>query len=614
MAAWSDRELVSRATNVPQRPINVALHSYIESVRGVVFGKDPIDIPDSHRGLLRGGENHEGSILLDERIRQLSAWLTRAQPRFSAKASGPGQTVQRGSSVTERFVRAGEKEFRRGVPMHNYEQECNRDFAEAGWMAFIQIPRKDYYDEVAANPTRMAEGVALTDMMLRRRIDPLTLSVEEKLGGGLACAVITTERHLGELAGRVGFDAAKAVLGHLDISEAIDMDDSETWHETVRVAEVWGPENGALIFMGAEHMKQGVDVTKLPAPDRVIARWANPQKKVTIYIAKVGPQPWYSPLDRMRQLTTARNYWATLQDIQLSGAIFRHWQLIEKSSGNDITNAPGRDPIPERLLYNPAEPPPDMGPDTEWKLAPFEFHDVLARYTQIKEDHEAAGASVARLMGHVVNQNTPVGTADFVDDAAIKEFGDWLEAKENQIHEAWVDFLRYHRNEYKDPIFVADKRRDMEDEAGSFLSQAVVLKASDIVTEDLETTLDARSRLSKLADYRYFVEARNNGDMDYAHGVELGYIPGVEDADEELAAIYVGQRKRIGAETRLRVFQQETAQNLMGTQMPMELPDPSPNVAGGARTDPRGTGTGRGPSNLSDTALAAGASDIARSA
>jgi hypothetical protein len=606
--------LVSKAINVPKRPLNVSLHEYIAKIRETVNGKDAIGIPDSHRGLLRNGENHEASVLLDYRIRQLASWFSRAKPLFSAKASGPGQTVQRGSSVMEQFVRAGETEFRRGKPMHNYEQECNRDLAECGWSAFLQIPRKDYYDSVVSYPERMAEGAALTDIAMRRRIDPATLSIEEKLGGELGAGVITTQRQLGELALKVGLENASRILGYLDISEAIDVTDPNTWDESVTIAEVWGDENGGLVFMNAGNLKAGVDVSKLPASERVIAEWQVWGECVPLYIAKVGPQPWYSPLDRMFALTNARNYWATMQDIQASGAIFRHWQLIESATGNDITNMPGRDPIPEKFIYNPAEPPPDMGEGTEWKLAPFEFHDVLPRYTQIMQQHEAAGASVARLMGEVVNQNTPVGTADFMDESATDEFGDWLEAKQNQMRAAWIDLLRYLRDYHKDPVFVADKKRDRESNIGALLSVAVSIVPSDIVTEDLDATLDSRSALSKLRDYRYFCEARNNGDMDFSHGVELGLIPGVEDADDELLSIYIGHLKRVGLESKVALFQRDLIQNATPDQpsAPPQAPPTNVNIAGGARSDPRGTGTGRGPDNISDSALAAGATDMAR--
>ena len=613
MAYWTDEELVRRAERVPERPLNKRLLKYVQDIRAVIDGEDDINIPSSHRNIMRG-ENHEGSIRLNERVRQLAAWFGGARPRFSAEPSGPGDTVQEGASLMERFARTAERQLSRGTPLHHWRQECLRDLAEVGWCAFLQTSRREYYVQAQEHQRKMADGSRLSEVVVRRRIDPATLAIEEQLGGGLQCAVLTTERHLGELALRIGIDEAKRMLGYFDIGESIDPSAHETWDISVQVREVWGPENGALIFVGAagsSALRSGVVVSDLPAGERVYARWTNYVGRVPVYIAKVGPQPWHSPLDSMYALTNERNFWATMLDIQASGAIFRHWQLKEQATGNDVTNVHWRDNVPERLLYDLSKPPPDMGPGTEWALAPFEMHDVIPRYTQIREDHERAGASVARLHGEQVNQNTPVGTADFIDDMAQREFGDWIEAMQVQIEQAWTDLFYWLKYVHKDAVFVVDKMRDADDPT-KFLSTALTLSAADIVTEDVKVTLDNRSRLSQIADYRRGVEMQKNGDIDYRSRVERGLVPDVEDADAELAAIYVSQSERIRLETRLRAQQIEEAQNL-GLMQPA-MPDPAPNIAGGPKEDARGTGTQRGPNNVSDTALAAGATDLLRSA
>ena len=618
----SAQEWIALATAIPARPLNVALHEYIDNVRTLVNGADPLNIPASHRTLM-AAENHEGSARLNTRIRQLATWFSRGEARVRAVSSGPGQTVQRGASAIERFVRQGEIAFARGTPLHHWQQECDRDLAEVGFSVYLQTPRKDYYDTVEADPSQMAKGSLLADVALRRRIDPRTFSFEERIGGRFRTCVIESERNLGDLALRIGVDSAKMALDTLQLSEAIDESDSTTWSISVNVAEVWADDGGALVYMGAGNgaqLKTGVaTVGDVPAESRVLSTWENATGHPPFYAAFVGPRPVHSPLDEMIQRTNARNYWATMLDIQASGAIYRHWQLIDNGTGDDMTNKLyiGRENAPEHLLYDISKPPPDMGPETEWKLAPFEMHDVVPRYTQIRDDHESAGASVARLSGQAVNQNTPVGTADFIDDAARAEFGDWVEAKEKQAALAWYDWLCYHRDVHKDPVFVVDKQRDTDNDPTVFLSTTTSLSAAEIVTETVEITYDMRSRLSKIADYRLFTEMRNNGDMDYRTGVELGYVPGVEDGDAEIAAIVLAERERIHMETRLHQAQQEdlAAMNAQVSQDRLAPPPaPLPNVVGGARTDPRGTGTQRGPNNISDSALAAGATDLNRGA
>src|SRR3990167_448792 len=176
------QEWIALATAIPARPVNVALHEYIDNVRTLVNGADPLNIPASHR-VLMAAENHEGSARLNTRIRQLATWFSRGEARVRAVPSGPGQTVQRGASAIERFVREGEKAFARGTPLHHWQQECDRDLAECGFSVYLQTPRKDYYDTVEADPDQMAKGSLLTDVALRRRIDPRTFSFEERIGG-----------------------------------------------------------------------------------------------------------------------------------------------------------------------------------------------------------------------------------------------------------------------------------------------------------------------------------------------------------------------------------------------------------------------------------------------
>lgn len=614
----SPAQWVALAESIPRRPLNVALHSYVlDTVRPNVDGTDSLNIPETHRDLLGDARgNHEGSAAFNTRIRQLATWFASGDPRVRAIPSGPGDTVQTSASLLQRFVRQGERAFAKGVPLHNYKQECARDLAECGFSVYLQIPRKDYYDAVASDPRQMAAGEPLLDIVLRRRIDPATFSFTERIGGRLAETVTTSDRHLGEQATRSGPGVGKA-LAYLKLSEAIDAGDPTTWDLSVQVAEVWTDDEGALVFMdagkGAE-LKDSKGIASVPLAERILAVWPNVQGHNPHYIAKMGPQPWHGPLDQMCALTNMRNYLATMQLIQASGAAYRHWQLITKATGEDVSHIIPRDAVPEHVLYDLSKPPPDMGPDTEWKLAPFEFQPGIKElYMQVREDHEAAGASVARLSGHSVNQNTPVATVDFIDAMAQAEFGDWSRALDLQAQQSWHDLLRYLRVHHKDRVFVEDKARDAEHDPTSFLSTTTAITGADVITEDVEIETDRRSRLSKIADYRLFTEMQVNGHMEYETGVALGYVPGVEDAEAELEAIYVSQQRRALVEARIHVAQQQEIAAL-SPPAPVDIPAARPNVAGGQRMDPRGTGTGRGPENVSDSALATGATDLARSA
>ena len=87
----------------------------------------------------------------------------------------------------------------------------------------------------------------------------------------------------------------------------------------------------------------------------------------------------------------------------------------------------------------------------------------------------------------------------------------------------------------------------------------------------------------------------------------------MDDADSEKAAIYVAEAERIEAQVELLALRQSAMQNA-GLMPEQQQGSADPRFLQGQQTDPRGTGTGRGPNNISDTAMAAGASDTLRSA
>ena len=612
-ADLTDEQFIRYSATVPGRAQPAALHDYVESTRALINGADSINIPESHRKLLRG-ENHEGSNRLNARVRQLAAWFSAAQPRFSVMPSGPGDVVRRGSSVQERFMRAGERQLARGTRLNRWRQQVYRDVAEVGVGIVQMSPRKGYYLYAKEHPDTMAEGSLLTDIIYHRRIDPATFSWVATDEGDTGLVVILATRSPGEIALKVGLEEAQRTVGFFDFGPDLDPTDPESWDPglSVEVAEVWGANNGALVITGGN----GRPATNRFGPSthgRIIAHWKHNWGRPPFYVIAASTWPWHSPLDEMIQLTNERNFWASMLDLQASGAIFRHWQLIDTNTGEDMTDRLPRDAAPEHLRYDLSKPPPNMGPNTEWQLAPFEFHDVTNRYQQIVFAHEAAGASVARLIGQGVNQNTAVGTADMIDDAARDEFADWIEAIEASISERWVDFSRWYRTHHQDPIIVHDVKRDSEsEEAGSFLNVETQITPADVVSEHIEVTLDTRSRIQKVADFRFAVEKIGNGMSDFDREVELGNIPGVDDAESEKLAIFIAEAERIEAQVDLMAFQREAMQSAGLT--PEADPGTQPRFLEGTRTDPRGTGTGRGPANVSDTALAEGASDTLRSA
>lgn len=612
------QNLLDLASSVPQRPGPSTLHSYVDGVREKVNGTDTVFIPESHRGLI-SGENHEGSIRLNSRIRQLASWFAKGDPLFSVLAAGPSETIRRGSTIQERFARGAEKSLRRGTPLHNVESELSRDLAECGVAIVQHHPRSEFYLKVMESEEyreRMAKGALIDEVIYRRRVDPASFSWVEGDDGCFEVVVVKTQRHLGALAEKLGVDAVRAAFNIFDFGE-VNIDHPETWGDAVaiEVAEVWGPENGAILITGSPKPERKKGGLQEAGATRILAEWDHQWQRPPFYLRTVGTQPWHSPLDEMVQLTNERNFWATMLDVQASGAIFRHWQLADSNTGEDITGSLGRDTVPEKILYDPSQPPPDMGPGTEWTLAPFEFHDVRPRYEQIKLDHENAGSSVARLMGQSTNAYTAVGTADALGESASEEFNEWVKSIEGSIEQMWADTFRWIRRFHKDPIYVDDQRRDSEEEIGSFLNTTAAVGGGDVVSERVQVRLDMRNRLAKIADYKLGREMQNNGDIDFETRVEAGLVPYVDDAQEILAALYVSQRQRIALEQRLGAAAMQDRQALMGVAgVPAgndTYPPPQPNITRGGVTDTRGSGVGQGANNVANSGIAPGGSDTA---
>jgi hypothetical protein len=394
-------------------------------------------------------------------------------------------------------------------------------------------------------------------------------------------------------------------MGWFDWSLEQDKNDRDSPSVGVETVEFWGANQGALVIMGGPKAN---DSFKGATTDRVVKNWSHGVGRPPFYLAHVGPWPWSAPLGEMIELTAMRNYYATMLDIQTGGAIFRHWQLVDTDTGEDLSFTP-RNTAPEAIRYDLSKPPPFMGPGTEWKIAPFEFHDVSVRGEQVRRQHEAAGAAVAMLVGDALGKDTAVGTVDAIDDVAARRFSQYTEAISRQMEARWKQIYLDLRS-HKDPVFVHDQKRDREDSPGSFLSVATTLKGDEIVTEDVEVKLDTRSPLAKIRDFRMAIEMVSSGFMDYKRAVEQGLIPGVDDADEELMALGLSEAERLVMTSKLKQLQAQLMQN-QGSAQPPSVED-APRFLAGNRTDPRSMGTQRGPDNVSDTGLAAGASDLAR--
>jgi hypothetical protein len=605
-ADLTSKDFIQYATTVPAREEWANLHDYIDDVRTLVRGNDRVQIPESHTKLLRG-ENHEGSLRLALRIRQLAAWLSSADIRFSVPSGGDDETARIATATQERFMRAGEKKLGLGTTLNRWRQQHYRDIAECGVGVIQMNPRKDYYLYARENPGQMAEGALLADITYQRRVDPLTFSAIPTDDGDIGVGVTLATRSLGEIALKTSIEAARRTIGFFDFGTDLDPSDPTSWDPglTVEVAEVWGSTNGALVLTGGN----GRAATKSWGPSthgKILATWPNLYGRPPFYLVAPSTQPFVSPLDEMIQLTNARNYLATMSDLQMSGAIFRHWQLVDTSTGEDMTDRLPIDAAPEHVRYDLSKPPPNMGQGTRWELAPFEFQDISQRYAEVVLQHETAGNSVGRLMGSSVNQNTPVGTADIIADQAKLEFSEYTEGIEAAVAQRWTDWMAWFREHHSDPVRVTDRRRDTGNFEG-FVTVKRELRGEDVISEDIVVTMDTRSRVQKVADFRFAVEKISNGMSDYDREVEDGNIPGVDDSESEKAAIFVAEAERIEAQVELMRLQR-VAMQVAGLAEPP--PGAGPRFLEGTRTDPRGTGTGSGPDNVSDTALSESSPEI----
>lgn len=585
------------------------LHDYIDLVREYVNGDDPVFVPDSHKAL-GIGTNHEGGHRLNVRIKQGAAWLGSARVLFGVTPGSVEYAEQ--AEQMERFARFGEQRLSRGTALHRWKQETLVDLFECGVSVVQHHPRRDFYLKARNDRTLMTRGARINDVFWRRRVDPRWWDWDEDSEGDIGVSQIRVFRELTELSKVVNVKRSAAEYAELSKNfpwiESVADGRNYTATGTAEVAEIWTPDQGMLIIQGEGKSKMAAD-----NPLRIIARWRNSGPRIPFYVAPATPWPWHSPLDEMIALTGERNFWATMLDLQGAGAIFRHWQLVDTTTGDDMSALLAANPVPEQVLLDLSQPPPNMGPNTKWEIAPFEFADVLPRYTQIVAAHEAAGASVARLMGQQVNAYTAVGTADMMEDFARREFADIISAVEDQHSRIWEDtFDHIRRVHTKEPVVVAGRMRN--EQTARFFQTHLEITGQDVVAEDITATVDTRSRISLIADYRLGREMRTNGDMGFDRAVEQGLVPWVDDAKAEKASIYIDQLENITLEAEAMAFAQEVQENLQGAPPAPAQPPAPPNITRGARTDPRGTGTERGPGNISDTALAAGATDMNRSA
>ncbi|MCA9857106.1 MAG: hypothetical protein KC458_07500 [Dehalococcoidia bacterium] len=589
----TDEQIIDLAHSIPERDEVKDFHKRVRDNRAAVNGTHPIKIPESHKNVF-AGLNYEGSNRLNTRVTQLASFLSKGRMRFSIVPPGADDGSRAGAAAQERFARNGEVELAKGTALHNWKHETYRDIGESGVSIVQQMPRREFYIQAEQNPSLMADGSLIDEVFYRRRIDPLSFSFDSTPGGKLGCAVLSLTRTLSELA---GLDSARLKDASAYFNEPFDPEVPTTMTgKSAKVREVWWEDGGALVLMDAGtklSMKAALGPEKKDGA-RILHHWKNQLGKPPFYIAAHGT-PWFSPLVEMIQLTQTRNYWATMQDIQASGAIFRNWQLIDKTTQEDVTYThPSAKSLPEAVIYDPSKPPPYMGPDTEWKLAPFEFHDVSNRYAQIQVAHENAGSSVARLMGEAMGPYTAVGTADAMDDAAQGEFAMLIESIEARTAEMWTDAFRWLKEHHGDPVKVFDHGRVSD--SNKFMRTVTDLKGEDVVSLHVRSRLDLRSRLAMIADFRYAMEAINAGFMDFDRAVEEGLIPYVDDADVEKLALYISELERVETMKDLRELSQDTT---------------DPRYMTGRMSDPRGTGTGQGPLNVSGSGVSAGGSDTA---
>jgi hypothetical protein len=610
----TDEQMMELANALNDRQRCREVHDYITMVRDLIDGRDKVNIPESHRAL-QVGENHEGGHRLNVRIRQGSAWLSDADVRFRVTGGDTEKKLE--AEKMEKFARFGERRLSRGRALHKWRQEANRDLFEAGVSVVQHNPRREYYQAVKNDPDRLTKAAPIGEIFWRRRVDPLYWFWDEDDEGDVGSSMIAGSRELGEIVRVSDKDRLEAVKGHFPWGESLS-DRGFPGGKTVQVRELWTPDRGVLIVM--DRARRGA--LKPDDPKRIIATWENPLPRVPFYVATAGGWPWVSPLDEMIQLTPERNYWATMLDLQAAGAIFRHWQLRDTNTGEAIERSLWAVPdLPENILLDMSKPPPNMGPGTEWVLAPFEYHDVLPRHTQIVQQHEAAGQSVARLMGQAINEYTAVGTADMIEDYARKEFAEMLLSEADRTALMWEDSFRYIRTKHPkgSKIAVAGRLRSVpitDDDGGdyAFFNTHLEIDADCIVAEDVAAVIDTRSRMSLIADWRLGREMQTAGDIDFDRRVEQGLVPWVDDASETKAAIFIDQMENISLEQQIISHAKQVREGLEGTPPPEEFQLPLPNITRGSRPDPRSSGTGRGPNNASDTALAAGATDTVRSA
>src|SRR5690606_37844058 len=140
--------------------------------------------------------------------------------------------------------------------------------------------------------------------------------------GKLGATALAMDRPLSELA---GLNPGRLRDASKFFNEPFDPEASSSLSgKSVKTREVWWEDGGALVLMGAgSGLKNKVEFSKdVKDGARILHRWTNHAGKPPFYIAGFGT-PWVSPLIEMVNLTETRNYWATMQDIQASGAIFR---------------------------------------------------------------------------------------------------------------------------------------------------------------------------------------------------------------------------------------------------------------------------------------------------
>lgn len=604
-----DEQVMRLACELDERRRCQDFSKMVLATRELLDGKDRLHIPESHKGL-KVGENHEGSHRLNVRIKQGAGWLGKANILFSVT---PGGTEERDAArAMERFARWGEKKLAQGTPLHRWRQEVNRDIFESGVGIMQQNPRREFYVSAQDDPNKLVKGARLNEVMWRRRVDPATFRWAEGDDGGMPAGMIVGDREVGALSriltadGYANLAQMKAKTRGFDWVESLNEPLYVGGKDNVATRELWVGDRGYLIVWADESAQ-----LKKEDPIRIVSSWRNFTGKPPFYMV-AGSWPWVSPLDEMIQLTNERNYWATMLDLQAAGAIFRHWQLIQDTTGDPISASLYSQPVPENVLLDLTQPPPDMGPGTRWEIAPYEFHDVLPRYQQIVAQHEAAGSAVARLMGQDVGAYTAVGTVDMMEEFADREFADITGGDEGEggvaqmLADAWQDTFKYLRVHHPEKVIVSGRVRDTTEEGeGRFFNSTLELTGKDIVSEDISVRLDTRSALRKAADYRMGREMQNNGDMSFPRRVEEGLVPWVDDAEEEKADIFADTVENgILEQKAMEAIQQQ------GQQANAE-PPPRPSITTGGSFDRRGTGAGKGPSNISDSAMQPSSPDVA---